>query len=79
MSILHIWPQEPARRDGHLILSATIEVPGEDQKTLWYRIPEDQEKNLAPNADPFVIGLIYLMMQSGYEVHVHGEVSPSLL
>ena len=79
MSILHIWPQEPAKRDGHLILSATIEVPGEDQKTLWYRIPEDQETNLAPNADPFVMGSVYLIMQKGHDVQVHGEVSPSLL
>jgi len=77
--MLHVWPQEPVRRDGRIVVSSAIEVPNEGRKTLWYSIPESQADNLSGNADPFVIGLIYLFMQSGHDVHVHGEVSPSLL
>lgn len=79
MSVLHIWPEEPVRRDGCVTVSSTIEAPGKDRKQLWYSIPESQEANLAANADPLVIGAIYLIMQSGHDVQVHGEVSPSLL
>ncbi|MGD8386725.1 MAG: hypothetical protein PVG49_06265 [Desulfobacteraceae bacterium] len=79
MGALHIWPETPARRDGHVVLSATIEAPDQERSRLWYSIPESLEGDIAQNADPFVIGTIYLLMQSGHEVRVHGEVSPSLL
>jgi hypothetical protein len=62
-----------------MILSVAIETPGAGRKVLWYSIPERQEAMLARNADPFVAGLIYLIMESGHDVQVHGEVSPSLL
>ena len=79
MNTTHIWPQAPSHQDGEIKLSAVIEMPGNERKTLWFLVPEDQETNLAPNADPFVIGLIYLMMQTGHDVQIHGKVSPSLL
>lgn len=77
--VLHIWPQELERRDEKIIISSVLEIPGEDRKTLWYSIPENQEPNLTSNADPFVMGFVYLIMQKGHDVQVHGEVSPSLL
>ena len=76
---MHLWPEAPVRHDGLITASAVIESPGEDQKKLWYSFSESQETSLSKNADPFVIGSIYLIMQSGYNVQVHGEVSPSLL
>ena len=79
MSVLHIWPEPVERRDGSVIVAATIERPGVDKKVLWYSVPEEHEKSLSPNADYFVVGSIYLQMQAGHDVHVHGEVSPSLL
>lgn len=79
MGVLHVWPQAPERREEKIIVSSVLEIPGEDRKTLWYSIPEYQEPNLAQNSDPFVIGAIYLIMQSGHDAHIHGFVSPSLL
>ncbi|MBN1663695.1 MAG: hypothetical protein JW943_08845 [Deltaproteobacteria bacterium] len=79
MNVLHIWPEQPKRRDGSIILSASMEAPGAERKVLWYSVPESEESSLAVNADPFVIGFIYLIMESGCNVQVHGEVSPSLL
>ena len=76
---MHLWPEAPVRRNGKVIVSAVIESPGEEQKKLWYSIPENQEASLSKNADPFVLGSIYLIMQSDYDVQIHGDVSPSLL
>lgn len=75
----HIWHEEPERHDGRIIVSAVLEVPGSDRKKLWYSMPIEYETFLSKNADPFVIGTIYMIMQSGYDTQVHGEVSPSLL
>jgi len=79
MSKFHIWPEEPRREDGLLIVSATIETPRSEKRTLWYSIPESFADCLPPNSDPFVVGAIYLMMNAGVAVRVHGKVSPSLL
>lgn len=79
MSVLHIWPEPIQRRDGSIIVAATIERPDRDRQVLWYSIPESQEHNLLKNSDLFVTGSIYLLMQAGHDVLVHGEVSPSLL
>jgi len=76
---MHLWPETPVRSNGRFTVSTVIESPGENRKILWYSIPESQEVSLSKNADPFVICAIYLIMQSGYDVQVHGEVSPSLL
>lgn len=79
MSVVHIWPDRPVRRDGFLIASAAIETPGSDRCVIWYSFPESYEDSLNPSADPFIVGSIHKLMQSGHPVHVHGAVSPSLL
>ncbi len=79
MSILHVWPQEPHKQDGVIQLSVAIEIPGRERIELWYRIPESQLPHLPMISDHFVVGAIYLMMQTGVDVRIHGQVSPSLL
>ncbi len=79
MSIFHIWPEEPRRKDGSLEVAAVIEAPGCERKRLWYSMPESRATDLSGNSDLFAVGAIFLMMQSGVEVMVHGKVSPSLL
>lgn len=76
---MHLWPEEPVRQGGRIKISTIIETPGKDRQELWFTIPENQEAGLSLNADPFVLGSIYLIMQSDYDVQVHGNVSPSLL
>ena len=79
MNVVHIWPEQPVRREGSLVVSAAIEKPGRERIVLWYSVPEGYETSLTPSADPFVVGSIYLLMQLGHDVKVHGMVSPSLL
>jgi len=76
---MHLWPEVPVRKDGQITVSMTIEAPGKHRRNLWYSIPESYEECLSKNADPFIIAIIYLVMQSGSSCHIHGEVSPSLL
>jgi hypothetical protein len=79
MNVLHIWPQEPIQQSGAIHLSALIEIPGEDRKTLWYKVPESHQQKIPATSDHFVIGTIFLQMKMGIDVHIHGQVSPSLL
>jgi hypothetical protein len=76
---VHIWPEERSRRDGVLVSSASIEIPGREKLRLWYEIPEERERQLPEHSDHFAIGFTYLVMQLGMDVHIHGQVSPSLL
>jgi hypothetical protein len=79
MSILQIWPEEPRREGGSTVIGAVVEAPGHERKHLWYSIPESRTTDLPGNSDPFAVATIFLMMQTGVEVRVHGKVSPSLL
>lgn len=79
MSMLHIWPEEPSREDELLIVAAVIEVPGRDRLRLWYKLPEAYQQHLPPSSDHLLVGAVFLLMQLGLDVRVHGRVSPSLL
>jgi hypothetical protein len=77
--MIHLWP-EAVRADGaSVVASATIEMPGGGRQTLWYKVPESQTTRLNTTCDPLVVGSIQLLMQTGQDVRVHGQVSPSLL
>jgi hypothetical protein len=71
--------EPPARRDGVLHLGARLLRPDGSDERLWWELPETQAELVTPWADPWVIGLIFPMMQSGVPVHIEGRVSPSLL
>ena len=77
--VIHLWPQGSVQKNGKITISTIIEMPKEKKKTLWYSVPENHKEHLSINADPFVIAVIYLIMQSGFDARIHGEVSPSLL
>jgi hypothetical protein len=79
MSVLHLWPEEPRRKTDGIELSASIEIPGRKRLILWYKLPENRLSLVPPTSDHFVLGTIFLLMQIGGDVHVHGQVSPSLL
>ncbi len=79
MNSIHIWPEEPWRQPGGTQVSAVLKMPAREQLALWYRIPENLHAKVPTNADHFVVGTIFLLMKMGMDVHVHGQVSPSLL
>jgi len=77
--MLHIWPQEPFNKEGATQLSAVIEAPGRGRKTLWYSIPECHQEFWPTASDHFAVGLVFLIMETGLDARIHGQVSPSLL
>jgi len=79
MSVIHIWPEESRRQADAIQLSATIEVPRRDRLFLWYKIPESHQQNVPMTSDHFAVGTIFLLMQTGMDAHVHGQVSPTLI
>ena len=76
---LNIWPEQVRCYDGLALASATLEFPSGDRRTLWYKVPGEHAASLHPTCDPFVVGTVYLLMQAGHDVRVHGQVSRSLL
>jgi hypothetical protein len=75
----HLWPEEIIYEKDQLTLAATLERPDGTRRRLWYRIPAAYREALTESCDPFVLGLLFTVMKSTLDFHVHGEVSPSLL
>ncbi|MEM8941147.1 MAG: hypothetical protein AAGC91_03275 [Pseudomonadota bacterium] len=76
---LHIWQQPVKTYNNEAELSAILEGDGFSRRTLWFRVPESFSAQLSESSDPFVIATIFLAMRCGGRVHVHGQVSSSLL
>jgi hypothetical protein len=76
-SLLRLEP--PVSKDGMRRVGATLIQPDGSQDTLWWELPEIWSDALTSWADPWVVGMIFPMMQWGHPVHVEGRVSPSLL
>ena len=71
---------EPATRRADVVrLGARLLQPNGTQDHLWWELPQAWEDALTPWADPWVIGLLFPMMQAGVPVHIEGRASPSLL
>ncbi|NEP05692.1 MAG: hypothetical protein F6K25_24930 [Okeania sp. SIO2G4] len=79
MSKTHLWQEEIVEANGLMTISVTIENPQQNRQQLWYRIPTNYRPILTSSCDPFVIAIIFLAMNQGTDLMVHGEVSPSLL
>ncbi|MCY2930213.1 MAG: hypothetical protein NTV86_12095 [Planctomycetota bacterium] len=60
-------------------MAARLEHPDGRRCRLWWRLPAEWEHALTTWADPFVVGLLFPMMQWQTDVRVEGPVSPSLL
>jgi len=76
---IHLWQEEPILADGNITLSATIELPNQSRFNLWYSVPEEYNRFLSPNCDPFVVAIILFAMKQRVNLAVRGAVSPSLL
>jgi len=64
---------------GQLTVAACLEHPDRGRARLWWQLPAEWSDSITTWADPFVIGLVFPMMQWGHDVDVAGRVSPSLL
>jgi len=79
MSLVHVWPEGPAEKNGAVELVAVLEMPSGSWETLWYRVPQSHRSALSDDADGFVAALALRLAAEGKDVRVHGRVSPSLL
>lgn len=55
-----------------------LEADGTSQR-LWWEVPDTFADAITPSADPWLVGLMFPIMQRQRPVHVEGCVSPSLL
>ena len=79
MSKTHLWQQEIVETNGLMTISIIIENSKQNRQQLWYRLPTNYRSILTSSCDPFVIAIIFLAMNQGTDLIVHGGVSPSLL
>ena len=68
-----------SERDGILRLGAKLLHPDGSCDRLWWELPQAFRQSVTSWTDPWVIGLIFPIMQGGNPVHIEGKVSPSLL
>jgi len=75
----HLWQNEPVQNADSTIFSATLEAVGTSSKRLWYSVPSQFAHIITDSCDPLLVGCIYMAMEQGANLQVHGRVSPSLL
>ena len=68
-----------SKRDGILRFSARLLHLDGSSDRLWWELPQAYGESVTSWADPWVIGLLFPIMQGGVAVHIEGKVSPSLL
>ncbi len=55
------------------------QAPGDDESSLWYRIPAQYEEMVSPRADAALVALLIPAMVAGGELHVEGPLSDELV
>ncbi|MBN2435952.1 MAG: hypothetical protein JXK07_11870 [Spirochaetes bacterium] len=73
-----LWIEDRKTINGEIELSARFESQ-EIQHQLWYRVESSTDNELAPNADPFILGILMVAMNRGENLRIHSQVSPSLI
>ncbi|MCG8365248.1 MAG: hypothetical protein MJA27_18200 [Pseudanabaenales cyanobacterium] len=76
---IHLWREEAVKVGGTVTTNLTIEGYDQSRTNLWYRVPAEYAAQITSSMDPFVIATLFLAMKRGANLHVNGEVSPSLL
>ena len=79
MGRIRLILMEPQDKEGILHLEARLHLGRGKPLSLWYRVPSSAKGQVTGWADPFVIAMIFPIMQLGKPVHVEGRVAPSLL
>lgn len=75
--ILSLEPRQT--HDDRLTLAANLKHPDGRNLRLWWTLAARWAFALTDWADPFVVGMLFPIMQWGKDVVVEGRVSPSLL
>lgn len=75
----HLWLHPVSEDGGWVTASATLDGGDGKRDLLWYRLPTKHGACLTKSCEPFVVGLLFLAMERGKPLRVHGRVSPFLL
>ena len=82
---MHLWTEDPQNEGEQVTAAATLEHADGRKDTLWFRLPAEHSEWMTSRADPFVIGVIFPLMENARRADapvrlvVHGAVSPSLI
>lgn len=76
---IHLWLETVTQDSDILTLGTILESSDGARQRLWYRLPAAHREALTGSCDPFVLGTIFHLMKSPVSLHVHGQVSPTLL
>ena len=79
MNPVRLELERPGRDGATIEVAARLVHPDGRNLRLWWRLPAEWEHALTSWADPFVVGMLFPMMQWQGPVLVEGKVSPSLL
>lgn len=75
---LILEPTQPQATGVRRLAAHLLETDGTSQR-LWWEVPDAFADAVTPSADPWLVGLIFPIMQRDRPVHVEGCVSPSLI
>ena len=76
--VIHVWREDSVIEDDTIEYRTTIEVDGQ-RHNLWYTCAAQYAPYITSTMDPYLVGSIFLAMQYGDRLVVHGPVSSDLL
>lgn len=76
---INVWINEPSRKGDEITYSAKVELPSGQWDELWYRVPHEYENDVTTISDPYLQATLFWSMGHGHNLHIHGDVSLSLL
>jgi len=76
---INVWVNEPIMGEMQTKYSAKIELPSGEIKDLWYIIPNKYADFVTTVEDPYLMATLFWAMGYGYDLYIHGAISPSLL
>ncbi len=76
---IELWPREPKTKDDQITVGFFLEGLKPEDQEIWYRLPLTCHNDLSSSCDPYAAIAVFLAMQNGRDLVIHGSVSPSLL
>jgi len=75
----HLWPLDRTRVKGATRYGFRLERAGYADTEIWYQVPEPLAESVTDRCDPFLVAVLFHLMQAQSHVHVHGAVTGSLV
>jgi hypothetical protein len=79
LSVAQLVLHPPEDKGSVVRLAASLLEADGSQQRLWWELPASMANVVTPWADPWVVALLFPIMQRRRSVHIKGRVTPSLL